>query len=109
MGDYLIVGLNSDKSIRKIKGTTRPIIPQEQRAEILLTLSIVNEVIIFDEESPLNLIQKIKPDVLVKGMDWKKKDIIGADFMQAINGKVVRIPLISSVSTSEIIKKIKGE
>ena len=106
-GDSLIVGLNSDESIRKIKGKNRPIITQEHRAEILAGLRVVNCVIIFDEESPLTLIKEIKPDILVKGEDWKEEDIIGLNFMKSINGKVFRIPLVPFVSTSEILDRIK--
>ena len=105
----LVVGINSDKSVRKVKGRGRPIIPQDQRIEIIKSLWFVDGIIPFDEEDPLELIKKIRPHVLVKGGDWEEKDIIGADFVKAIGGKVEVIPLVEGISTSNIIKKIKDE
>ncbi len=105
-GEILIVGLNSDSSIRTIKGEKRPIVPQEQRAEILAGLWCVDYVILFDESNPLNLIREIKPDVLVKGSDWEEQDIVGADIVKAWGGKVVRVPAVADISTSLIIKRI---
>ena len=105
-GDYLIVGLNSDKSIRKIKGENRPIIKEGARSEIIASLYFVNAVILFDEETPLELIKYIQPDILVKGKDWEEKDIVGADFVNATGGKVVRISFDVEISTSTIINNI---
>ncbi|QTA89587.1 D-glycero-beta-D-manno-heptose 1-phosphate adenylyltransferase [Desulfonema magnum] len=105
-GDLLVVGLNSDESVKLIKGKKRPIVSQEQRAEVLISLECVDYVTIFDEADPLNLIQTIKPDVLVKGADWAEKDIIGADFVKANGGKVKRISVVPDASTTDIIQKI---
>lgn len=105
-GDILIVGLNSDSSVKLIKGNKRPIICQEQRAEVLAALSSVDYVIIFHELDPFELICKIKPDVLVKGADWEEKDIIGADIVKKNGGKIVRVDIIQQISTSDIIQKI---
>ncbi|MBW2569316.1 MAG: D-glycero-beta-D-manno-heptose 1-phosphate adenylyltransferase [Deltaproteobacteria bacterium] len=106
-GNVLIVGLNSDKSVKLIKGNKRPIVPQDQRAEVLSGMWFVDYIIIFHEPDPLKLIQAIKPDVLVKGEDWLEADIIGADFVKANGGRVIRVPMVSNVSTSLIIENIK--
>jgi len=105
-GDILILGLNSDESVRTIKGNTRPIVCQDERAEVIASLMCVDYIVIFNEPDPLKLIQAIKPDVLVKGGDWTEENIIGANFLKASGGKVVRIPSIPNASTSRIIEKI---
>jgi rfaE bifunctional protein nucleotidyltransferase chain/domain len=105
-GDVLVVGLNSDKSVKMIKDEKRPIVTQTQRAEVLSALSSVDFVTLFDEPEPLKLIQDVRPDVLVKGGDWAEKDIIGAGFVRANGGKVVRISVVPDISTSIIIKRI---
>jgi len=105
-GDILVVGLNSDKSVKLIKDGKRPIVTQTQRAEVISALSSVDFVILFDEPDPLKLIQDVRPDVLVKGGDWAEKDIIGADFVKANGGKVVRVSVVPDMSTSLIIKRI---
>ena len=105
-GDILVVGLNSDRSIKTIKGEKRPIIPEEQRAEVLASLCCVDYVTLFHEPDPLKLIEKLKPDVLVKGADWPEDKIIGKDIVEGHGGKVVRVRMVSGVSTSEIIQKI---
>lgn len=105
-GDILVVGLNSDKSIRLIKGEKRPVVSQMQRAEVLSGLSCVDFVVLFDEPDPLNLIKNIRPDILVKGGDWAEEDIIGADFVRAEGGKIARVPVVQGISTSSIIKRI---
>ncbi len=105
-GDVLVVGLNSDKSVKLIKDGKRPIVTQTQRAEVISALSSVDFVILFDEPDPLKLIQDVRPDVLVKGGDWAEKDIIGADFVKANGGKVVRVSVVPDMSTSLIIKRI---
>ena len=107
-GDILIVGLNSDKSVKLIKGNKRPIISQAQRAEVLAALEPVNYVIIFNEPDPFKLICRIKPDVLVKGADWEEKDIIGADIVKKNGGRIVRVDIVQNISTSDIIQRIKG-
>ena len=106
-GDYLMVGLNSDRSVRAIKGPERPIVPQDQRAEMLAALSFVDGVVVFDEEDPLDIITQLMPDVLVKGEDWEEDDIIGADVVRTYGGEVRRISFVSGFSTSHMIKKIK--
>ncbi len=106
LGDILIVGLNSDASIRRLKGKTRPIIAQKDRAMLLAALESVDFVVIFNEDTPFNLIKYIMPDVLVKGGDWSKKDIIGADLVKSGFGKVATIPYIKGYSTTKIINKL---
>jgi len=105
-GDVLVVGLNSDQSTRTIKDQNRPIVSQDQRAEVLSGLGCVDYITIFDEPDPLKLITTLKPDVLVKGADWQEQDIIGADVVKAGGGKVVRVAVIPDVSTSRIIERI---
>ena len=109
MGTSLIVGINSDESVRRIKGRGRPIIPVKQRVEIVQSLWFVNGVVVFEEDDPLKLIKKIKPDVLVKGESWEEKDIIGGDFVKSIGGEIIRIPLVKDVSTTRIIEAIISE
>ena len=105
-GDKLIIGLNSDASVRKIKGEKRPIIPQEQRAEVLAALSCVDRIVIFDEPTPLRLITFLQPDVLVKGADWPEEKIVGREVVLRKGGIVKRIPLAKGVSTTRIIEEI---
>ncbi len=105
-GDILVVGLNSDSSIEKIKGEKRPIVPQEQRAYVLSQLKPVDMVIIFEEDTPYNLIKTIKPDVLIKGADWSIENIVGADIVLSSGGSVERIFFDYDTSTSKIIQKI---
>ena len=108
LGTKLIVGINSDHSVRKIKGESKPIQPQEARASVLKGLRSVDEVRIFDELTPENLIKEIRPDVLVKGGDWKESEIIGADFVKKNGGAVFSIPLKDGFSSTRIIDKIKN-
>ena len=105
-GHYLIVGLNSDRSVRKIKGKHRPLLPQSARAELLAALCFVDGVVIFDEDNPLDIIACLQPHVLVKGADWSEDEIVGADIVKKAGGEVRRIPLVPGVSTSEIIRRI---
>jgi D-beta-D-heptose 7-phosphate kinase/D-beta-D-heptose 1-phosphate adenosyltransferase len=105
-GDLLVVGLNSDASIRLIKGENRPIVRQDHRAELLAALGCVDYVVLFDSPDPLSLIQMLKPDVLVKGADWTEETIVGGEFVKSNGGRVVRISLVPEVSTSQIIEKI---
>lgn len=107
MGAKLIVGINSDKSVKKIKGENRPFQSQEERKKILENLKPVDEVFIFDELTPENLIKKIKPDVLVKGGDWKVDEIIGADFVLNSGGEVHSLPLKNGYSSSRIVEKVR--
>jgi rfaE bifunctional protein nucleotidyltransferase chain/domain len=105
-GDMLIVGLNSDGSMRTIKGEKRPIVCQDHRAEVLASLACVDYVVLFEEPDPLRLIQTLKPDVLVKGEDWAADAIIGADDVKSRGGKIVRISFIDETSTTGIIQTI---
>jgi len=106
LGDVLLIGLNSDNSVRRIKGETRPINKEIDRAIILASLYFVDYVMFFDEDTPLNLIEKIKPNVLVKGGDYSIENIVGADFVQKNGGKVIVIPFKEGYSSSSIISKI---
>ncbi|MFQ5483782.1 MAG: D-glycero-beta-D-manno-heptose 1-phosphate adenylyltransferase [Desulfobacterales bacterium] len=105
-GDVLVVGLNSDRSTRKIKGEKRPIVQQDQRAEILAGLCCVDYITLFNDLNPLSLIRSIRPDVLVKGDDWHEKEIIGADIVKADGGEVVRVSVVPNISTTRILKRI---
>ena len=105
-GDILIVGLNSDSSIRKLKGEKRPLVSQKNRARVLSALTSVDFIVIFSSLTPFNLIKAIKPDVLVKGGDWKVKDVIGSDIVKSYGGKVKSLPYIKGFSTKSLIKKI---
>lgn len=105
-GDALVVGINSDRSTKAIKGLTRPINPQEERAEVIAALACVDAVVIFDEDDPRQLISQLEPDVLAKGADWRLDAIIGRDEVESRGGRVVRIPLADGYSTSAIIQKI---
>lgn len=102
LGDMLVIGLNSDASVSRIK-PKRPINPQEQRAEVLSSLEMVDYVTLFDEETPYELIKFLKPDILVKGGDWKKEDIVGSDIVD----DTFSLPYIEGISTTGIIKRIK--
>ena len=106
LGDILVVGLNSDNSVRKLKGPPRPITPQKKRAELLGSLEFVDFITIFNESTPFNLIRKLKPHILVKGADWKTKDVVGRSFVESYGGKVRRIPFLKGYSTTRLIKKI---
>ena len=107
-GDVLIVGLNSDRSVRANKGPDRPIVPERERAEVLEALEAVTAVAIFDDETPQIIIDRIQPDVLVKGADWAADAIVGRETVEAGGGKVVRIPVETGWSTSAIIQKAKA-
>jgi len=108
-GDVLIVGINSDKSVRKIKGENRPILKEEERTFIIDNIKGVDYVVLFDEETPEELIKEICPDFLVKGGDYKEEEIVGADFVKKSGGKVVIIPYLKNFSTTKLIERIKNE
>ncbi len=106
LGDLLIVGMNSDQSVKRIKGDKKPIVYQDDRAYVLSNLVMVDYVILFDEDTPFNLISEILPDVLVKGADWKVEDIVGKDLVEKEGGKVVTIEFLPDRSTTNIIGTI---
>ena len=108
LGDKLIVGLNSDASVSRLKGKERPIVNQLDRSEMLAALEMVDAVIIFEDDTPEELIQMIKPDVLCKGGDWSIENIVGGDFVKSYGGQVVSIPFIQGYSSSSLINKIKS-
>jgi len=105
-GDILVLGLNSDVSVSSIKPDNRPIVNQDQRAEVLAGLTCVDYITIFDEPDPLALIRAVKPDILVKGADWEEAEIIGSDVVKSYGGKVVRVEVVPDISTSRIIRRI---
>ena len=105
--DFLIIGLNSDKSVRSLKGPERPINSVGDRAKLLESLKFVDMIVIFEEKTPLNLIKKIKPDLLFKGSDYKIDQIVGSSFVKSYSGKVKRISLLKDRSSTRIIKKLK--
>ena len=105
-GDILIVAINSNSSIKRIKDSSRPIISQHDRTGVIAALQSVDFVTVFNDSTPLNLIKKIKPDILIKGSDWKKDNIIGADILKKYGGKVLQAKFLKGYSTSKIIKKI---
>jgi D-glycero-beta-D-manno-heptose 1-phosphate adenylyltransferase len=107
-GDVLIVGINSDRSVRANKGPARPIMPEHERAEVLEALACVDAVVVFDEETPAKIIDALQPDVLVKGADWAADAIVGRDTVEARGGKVVRMPIESGWSTSAIIERARS-
>jgi len=107
LGDFLVVAVNSDRSVREIKGKGRPVIPEQDRAEVLSGLGFVDGIVIFDEENPLNVIRHLMPDVLVKGGDWPEDKIIGADVVKEAGGEVKSLPFVSGYSTTDIIRKIR--
>ncbi len=106
LGDILIVGLNSDDSVRRLKGPQRPINTQLDRARILAALEVVDYVVIFNEDTPLELIQTIKPDFLIKGGDYSPDTIVGSAFVESYGGKVIVFPLVHGKSTSDLINTI---
>lgn len=107
LGDLLIVGLNSDASVKRLKGPDRPFLGQRERAYLLASLEAVDHVVIFAEDTPINVIKKIMPDVLVKGGDWSPGSIVGADIVRALGGRVVRVPLAKGFSTTGIVQRIR--
>jgi rfaE bifunctional protein nucleotidyltransferase chain/domain len=106
-GDFLIVGINSDRSVRALKGPTRPICSETDRAATLLALESVDRVVLFDEDTPLRLIEALLPDVLVKGADWAEDAIVGRDVVVAAGGRVVRVELVPDRSTTSLVERIQ--
>ena len=107
LGDALVVGINSDESVRQLKGAGRPIFPQDERAEILAALECVDAVVIFDDLTPREVIARLLPDILVKGGDWASDQIVGREEVEAAGGRVVSIPTVSGYSTSAILQRIR--
>jgi D-beta-D-heptose 7-phosphate kinase/D-beta-D-heptose 1-phosphate adenosyltransferase len=107
LGDVLIVGVNSDRSVRAIKGPSRPIMTEDERAELVAALASVDAAVIFDDDTPWQLIAALQPDVLVKGADWAEDAIVGRDIVEARGGRVVRVPIESGYATTAIIDRIR--
>jgi rfaE bifunctional protein nucleotidyltransferase chain/domain len=108
LGDVLVVGLNSDRSVRANKGSGRPITPEHERSEILAALRAVGAVVIFDEDTPRDLIAAIQPDILVKGADWAENAIVGRDIVEARGGRVARVAVEPGHSTTSIVARIQS-
>lgn len=109
LGDILIVGLNSDDSVKKLNGPQRPLMLQGDRARVLASLSSVDGVTIFEKETPIDLITAIKPDILAKGADYTEQEVVGADFVRSYKGDVVLISIVKDQSTTAIIRKITNK
>jgi D-beta-D-heptose 7-phosphate kinase/D-beta-D-heptose 1-phosphate adenosyltransferase len=107
LGDFLVIGLNSDASVRRLKGAERPVTREKDRAEVLGALSCVDHLVLFADPTPERLIRAIRPDFLVKGGDWRKKDIVGSGFVESYGGKVRSLPYIRGFSTTGLLEKIK--
>ena len=106
LGDRLVVGVNSDASVRRIKGPERPLVPAEERAELLAALACVDLALVFDADTPERLIREVEPDVLVKGGDWTPDRIVGREFVEARGGRVLNVPLRAGLSTTALIERI---
>jgi D-glycero-beta-D-manno-heptose 1-phosphate adenylyltransferase len=108
-GDALIVGVNSDVSVRRLaKGAERPVVSQAARARVVAGFAAVDCVVLFDSDTPLELIRQLAPDVLVKGADYSRQDIVGADWVEARGGRVVRVPLVQGFSTSSLVERLRA-
>ncbi len=108
LGDVLIVALNSDASVRRLKGPSRPLVRQQDRCEVMAALEMVDYVTVFDQDTPYDLIKLLQPDVLVKGGDWKPEQIVGADVVRAAGGKVRSLPFAQGYSTTRLAQKAAG-
>ena len=106
LGDALVVGINTDASTRRLKGERRPLMPEQDRARVLSALRAVDAVVLFDEDTPEDLVRRMEPDILVKGADYEENAIVGKDLVEARGGSVVRIPLVEGRSTSAIVEEI---
>jgi rfaE bifunctional protein nucleotidyltransferase chain/domain len=107
LGDVLVVGINADASVRRLKGPERPVVPEEERAETLLALEAVERVVVFAEDTPARVIDALVPDVLVKGADWGTDAIVGRETVESAGGRVVRVPLLPGRSTTAIVSRIQ--
>jgi D-beta-D-heptose 7-phosphate kinase/D-beta-D-heptose 1-phosphate adenosyltransferase len=108
LGDALVVAINSDRSVRTNKGDERPVIPEDERAELLLALACVDAVVVFGEETPHAVVTAIQPDILVKGADWGPDNIVGRDVVEARGGRVVRVELERGFSTTDLIRRVRA-
>lgn len=108
LGDFLVVGVNTDASVRKLKGADRPLQNESDRAEILTALSSVDFAVLFSEDTPAELIRRVRPDILVKGGDWTIDKIVGADFVQSYGGRVMSLQFVDGKSTSKLIEKARA-
>ena len=108
LGDRLVVGINTDASVQRLKGPERPLVPEDERAEILAALACVDLVVPFDEDTPDRLIEQVRPDVLVKGGDWALDQIAGRAFVESYGGRVANIPLREGLSTTRIVERIRA-
>ena len=108
LGDALVVGVNSDRSVRANKGPSRPINPEAERAEVIAAMDCVDAAVIFDEDTPHEIISRLQPDVLVKGADWAEDAIVGRDVVEARGGRVVRMPIERGFSTTDLLAKIQA-
>jgi len=106
-GDVLVVAINSDASVRRIKGEGRPLVPEAERAETLLALEPVDRVVVYDEPTPLEVVKALLPDVLVKGADWAEDAIVGREEVEAAGGRVVRVPMVPGRSTTSMLERIR--
>ena len=106
LGDRLVVGVNTDASVGRLKGPTRPIVPEDERAELVGALACVDAVVLFDDDTPERLIREVRPDVLAKGGDWKLEEIVGRELVESLGGRVVRVRLREGFSTSALIERI---
>ncbi len=109
LGDVLVVGLNTDASVRRLKGEGRPVNDQEARALVLASLACVDAVVLFDEDTPYELIKAVRPDVLVKGADYKVEEIVGHDIVTSYGGQVLTVPLVEGYSTTKLLGELKIE
>jgi len=108
LGDRLVIGINSDATVRRLKGAERPLTPQSERAELLQALACVDLVVVFDQDTPERLIQEIAPDVLVKGGDWAVERIVGKEFVEARGGQVLNVPLRQGLSTTALLERVRA-
>jgi rfaE bifunctional protein nucleotidyltransferase chain/domain len=109
LGETLVVGLNTDASVRRLKGAGRPVVPQEDRAYVLAALAAVDAVVLFDEDTPLALIEALEPDVLVKGGDYRVEDVVGREVVERRGGRVALFPPVPGRSTSALLERLRGE
>jgi rfaE bifunctional protein nucleotidyltransferase chain/domain len=108
LGDALVVGVNGDASVRRNKGPARPITPEAERAELLAALAAVDAVVVFDEDTPAEIVEALQPDILVKGADWPADQIVGRDTVEARGGRVVRVPVEHGFSTTAIVERVRA-